>query len=50
MIIFAHTLKRILRNKVYLLVMLLAPLMTGFIFGLRCRRLSPWPGGLDDTP
>lgn len=53
MIIFAHTLKRILRNKVYLLVMLLAPaLMTGFIFGFAGAGgyLAVNLVDLDDTP
>ena len=52
MIIFAHT-KRILRNKVYLLVMLLAPaLMTGFIFGFAGAGgyLAVSLVDLDDTP
>ena len=53
LIIFAHTLKRILRNKVYLLVMLLAPaLMTGFIFGFAGTGgyLAMNLVDLDDTP
>ena len=56
MILFGHFLKRLLRNKFYILIMLVAPaLMIGFIFGFAGlggygRSLAVGLVDLDDTP